>query len=167
MARAGLTIRAELNSTLTQEMLDRVAGRLENRHHLLEEVAREARKWEHEVIESQGAAGAKKRWAPLAPGTVALKGSGRPLKRTGALLSAILGEPKLTSASATIRGPEYALMLASGRRTANSKAGSGGRTGWKGLGGSMPHRNVMPLPPRQRVAEVIAHLVDGILAGAR
>ncbi|WP_156759557.1 hypothetical protein [Microbacterium karelineae] len=144
---------AELNTTLGAKVLAEAAKRLDDRPRLLSQVSGFAQKWEQEVFSSEGAV-AGKRWKPLAAST-----SGKALVRTGELLRSLTGAPRLKKASVDLTAPAYAEHLKKGRYAPKSKAGTGRRGEWSGLGGSMPRRNPAPRPPAKRLAILTSELL--------
>jgi len=163
MARAAMRLSVTLNATQTQDEVEHISGKLEDRRWILEQLGDAAHDYEVELLRHDGAVDGRKPWKPLKPSTIALKGNDQLFRGTGKLLAALLAKPKLTTASANIRGPEYAVMLAGGRYPKHSSTGSGRRSGWTGLGGYMPRRNPMPMPSRRRVEAIVASLLEGVL----
>ena len=137
-------IRAELDPTLGRKKLTQATRNLQDRKKILGKIAGFAVRWEKVVFSTQGAA-AGKRWKPKIDGTPAR------LHRTGAIKRALTAAPRQMKASVQVRGPEESLALAAGRYGPHSRRGTGGRSGWKGLGGSMPRRNPMPRPPKRQM----------------
>ncbi|MGO1265602.1 MAG: hypothetical protein ACTMIY_03095 [Microbacterium gubbeenense] len=144
---------AELNTTLGAKVLEDAARRLDDRPRLLNQISGFARSWQNEVFSSQGAAAGRK-WAPRADPS-----GGQLMVRSGELKSALTGAPRLMKASVQVRGPEHAEYLKSGRHGPSSKSATGGRSGTRGLGGSMPRRNPTPRPPEKRLAILTRELL--------
>ncbi|MGX9348155.1 hypothetical protein [Microbacterium sp. KNMS] len=147
------TLRAELNTTLGKDLLDKAARRLEDRPRMLRMIADFGQEWEREVFATEGAV-AGRRWKPLAAST-----PGKTLVRTGALKNMLTGAPRQMKASVQLRAPDYAQHLRAGRYGPKSKVASGRRQGVEGLGGSMPRRNPSPHPPRDRLAILTSDLL--------
>lgn len=144
------TLRADLSTDLAEKTLREIADRLEDRPRIMGTVTAFAEAWQEEVVSSEGAA-AGQPWQPLKASTIALKGSSRPLERTGVLKRALTGGARTLSASVQIKGPEYAKYAKAGRRYPG-----------KGPGGDMPRRNPTPLPPRGKLAELMSELLGVI-----
>jgi phage gpG-like protein len=145
-------IGVELNTTLGTKVLRTAAENLDNRPRILSIVAGFAQEWERDVFAARGTPGGR-RWAPSA------SARGRLLERSGALRSALTGEPRQMKASVQVRAPAYAKFLRAGRYAANSDTATGARQGTRGLGGSMPKRNPAPRPPKARVAILTEELL--------
>jgi len=149
-------LRAELNATMGAEILRQAAKNLEDRPTILATISRFAQGWEREVFSSKGGARGEQ-WKPLAAST-----RGAMLVRTGALKAAATSKPKIKKASVEVRVPGHAAYLIAGRFAENSKDGTGRRKGVEGLGGSMPRRNPIPRPPRERLAILTGDILAGV-----
>ena len=154
-AKAEKTIvRAQLDPSLGQKALNQAMRNLRDRPRILRSISAYAVRWEKLVFSTKGAVTGN-RWERRADGTPARNVA------TGALKKALTGAPRQMKASVQVRGPEYGLALARGRWGPNSRPAKSDKTrkdgkpfaiaGKKGWGGTMPHRNPMPRPPKKQV----------------
>lgn len=141
------------------KMLDALVKSANDSHAASGILSHFAHEWEEMVFRDQGAPEpGMTKWAALSAGYAATKPGSEMLVNTGALKQAVMGDPRETGFSVTLRAPGYALYLARGRHAANSAGG--------GRGGSMPHRNPAPRPKPHYVSQIAEALLAKMFEGA-
>lgn len=137
--RAGLTLDARTATAL-------LAGLERNANNIGEQldiIARGAQQWERDLIGSEGAI-AHQPWPKDLQITMALKRSKRTMVETGRLVDMLLGTPKRTSTTVKVTAPGYALFQQVGTKRQH-------------------RRNIMGIPPHERIVPVITELLEAML----
>jgi hypothetical protein len=141
----GITTRAELtiDSKSAVNLLQGLERNALNVSAQLDILAKAARRWERDLIGSQGRAGYSP-WPRDLQATMDLKHSSKTMVETGALVDALLGTPRRTATMVKVVAPGYGF--------------------WHQIGTKhQPRRNIMGIPPQARLLPVIEELIAQML----